>query len=66
MKIEFINKGAWITLPTFNPNEKEKKKFYFEYDLATGKLTELKDYEPEKPVPHWATVFPEARSKFCC
>lgn len=47
--------------PVTGKPKKEKKKFWFEYDLATGKLTELKDHEPEKAVPHWAAVSPDRK-----
>jgi dipeptidyl-peptidase 4 len=41
------------------PGKKEIKTFYFEYDLATGKLTELTDYKRPKRNPRWASVSPD-------
>lgn len=38
---------------------KEKKIFWFEYDLQSQKLTELKDYDPEKRHPRWANISPD-------
>ncbi|RYY31144.1 MAG: S9 family peptidase [Chitinophagaceae bacterium] len=41
------------------PGKKEIKTFYFEYDLASGKLTELTDYKRPKRNPRWASVSPD-------
>ncbi len=38
---------------------KEKERFYCEYNLSTGKVTHLKDFEPEKRYPSWANVSPD-------
>ena len=38
---------------------KEKKVFGFTYDLRQNKLTEVKDYEREKPIPSWASLSPD-------
>lgn len=38
---------------------KEKKVFYFDYNLTTGQLTELKDYDKEKEYPRWANISPD-------
>ncbi|RNI30107.1 S9 family peptidase [Rufibacter immobilis] len=39
----------------------EKKTFYFQYNLATRKLTELKDYEKPKQKPRWASISPDQK-----
>jgi dipeptidyl-peptidase 4 len=40
--------------------EKPKKKmFYFEYDLSTGKLTLLEEYEEPPEKPEWANISPD-------
>ncbi|MGB2763319.1 MAG: DPP IV N-terminal domain-containing protein [Candidatus Aminicenantaceae bacterium] len=40
--------------------EKPKKKiFYFEYDLATGKLSLLEDYKKPPERPKWASISPD-------
>ncbi|WEK35308.1 MAG: DPP IV N-terminal domain-containing protein [Candidatus Pseudobacter hemicellulosilyticus] len=41
--------------------EKENRIFYFEYNLLTGKLLELKDQEKRKPRPGWAAISPDKR-----
>lgn len=38
---------------------KEKKVFYFEYNLLTGSLTELKEYQKPKQRPSWASISPD-------
>lgn len=38
---------------------KEKKTFYFEYNLATATLTELKDFQKPKERPNWASISPD-------
>jgi len=38
----------------------EKKTFYFQYDLQTEKMTELKNYEKVKPRPTWASIAPDS------
>ena len=39
--------------------DRKKKVFHFEYDLQTGQLTEIKDYqEPQRP-PEWASISPD-------
>ncbi|MFW6140564.1 MAG: DPP IV N-terminal domain-containing protein [Acidobacteriota bacterium] len=37
----------------------EKKTFYFEYNLSTGKLTLLKEYEKPPEKPDWANISPD-------
>ncbi len=39
----------------------EKKVFYFEYNLLTGVLTELKDYEKPKARTSWASFSPDKK-----
>jgi dipeptidyl-peptidase 4 len=38
----------------------EKKTFYFQYNLQTQQLTELKNYEKVKPKPTWASIAPDS------
>lgn len=40
---------------------KEKKVFRFEYDIASGKLTDVTDKEEEKDYPRWASISPDGR-----
>ena len=44
-----------------NNTAKEKKTFYFEYNIATDQLTERKDYEKPKPRAPWASVSPDRK-----
>jgi dipeptidyl-peptidase-4 len=44
------------------PGRKEIKTFYFEYELATGKLTELTDYKKPKRNQRWASVSPDKKT----
>lgn len=39
----------------------KKKVFYFEYELATGKLHMLEDYEKPKERPRWASISPDSQ-----
>ncbi len=41
--------------------KKEKKTHGFEYDIATNKLTEVKDYKSPKPYPSWGNVSPDKK-----
>jgi len=41
---------------------KKKKILYFEYELATGKLTELKDFKKPKKKPEWASISPDGET----
>ena len=43
------------------PPTKEKKTFYFEYNLSTGELVELKEYQKPKPRPSWASISPDRK-----
>jgi len=38
----------------------EKKVFYFTYNLQTGNLAELKDFNKVKPKPAWASIAPDS------
>jgi len=38
---------------------RKKKVFHFEYDLQTGQLTLLKDFEPPARPPEWASISPD-------
>jgi len=44
------------------PGKKEIKTFYFEYELASGKLTELADYKKPLRNPRWASVSPDKQT----
>ena len=39
-----------------------EKRWWFEYDLATGALTLNDKYEPEKPKPTWVTMSPDKQT----
>ncbi len=41
--------------------KKIKKVFGFEYDIKSGALTEIKDYESKKPYPRWANISPDKK-----
>ena len=41
---------------------KEKKTFYFEYNLDNGALTELTDYKKPKRKPVWASIAPDSQT----
>lgn len=41
--------------------KKEKKVHGFEIDIATGTLTEIKDYKSPKPYPRWGSVSPDKK-----
>lgn len=42
--------------------KKKKKIFYFEYDLATGKLTLLEEYKKPPERPKWASISPDGET----
>ncbi len=42
--------------------KKKKKIFYFEYDLATGKLTLLEDYKKPPERAKWASISPDGET----
>jgi dipeptidyl-peptidase-4 len=41
------------------PPVREKKTFYFEYNLTTGDLVELNDFKKPKRKPNWASISPD-------
>ncbi len=41
--------------------QKEKKSYFFEYNLQTGALTELKDFQKPKDKPTWASISPNGQ-----
>jgi dipeptidyl-peptidase 4 len=44
------------------PPSREKKTFYFEYNLDTGVLTELAEFKKPKRKPTWASVSPDGQT----
>ena len=44
------------------PPVKEKKTFYFEYNLNTYVLTELTDYKKQRRKPQWASISPDSNT----
>ena len=42
------------------PPAKEKKTFYFEYNLNTQSLVELTDYKKQRRKPQWASISPDS------
>ncbi|MBL7739326.1 MAG: DPP IV N-terminal domain-containing protein [Chitinophagaceae bacterium] len=44
------------------PPKKEKKTFYFEYNINTGELVELSDFKKPKRNPRWASVSPDGQT----
>ncbi|MBC5993268.1 S9 family peptidase [Pontibacter cellulosilyticus] len=44
-----------------SPDSLQKKTFFFRYNLATGQLQELKDYEKPKPRARWASISPDEK-----
>ncbi len=44
------------------PEKGKKEVFYFSYDVASGKLTHLKDKEEEKKQLDWASVSPDGKT----
>ncbi|HEY4652261.1 MAG TPA: DPP IV N-terminal domain-containing protein, partial [Pontibacter sp.] len=53
IKKDRINKSA--------PDSLQKKTFYFQYNLNTQQLQELKDYEKPKKKPEWASISPDQK-----
>ncbi len=47
------------TVKKGSPPVKEKKTFYFEYNLSTGELTELSEFKKPKRKPNWANISPD-------
>lgn len=48
--------------PATTPPAREKKVFYFEYNLITGELTELADFKKPKRKPSWANISPDSNT----
>jgi dipeptidyl-peptidase-4 len=44
------------------PPVKERKVFYFEYNLLTGELIELTDFKKPKRKPSWASISPDGNT----
>jgi dipeptidyl-peptidase-4 len=44
------------------PPKKENKTFYFEYELGSGKLTELTDYKRPMRNQRWASISPDRKT----
>jgi dipeptidyl aminopeptidase/acylaminoacyl peptidase len=44
------------------PPVKERKIFYFEYNLITGELIELTDFKKPKRKPNWAAISPDGNT----
>ncbi len=44
------------------PPVREKKTFYFEYNLNTGELVELTDFKKTKRKPNWASISPDGNT----
>jgi dipeptidyl-peptidase 4 len=44
------------------PPVKEKKVYYFEYNLNTGELVQLSDFKKPKRKPSWASVSPDGQT----
>ena len=42
-------------------SKKVKKVHGFDYDIASGKLTEIKDYKTPKPYPRWGSISPDKK-----
>ncbi|MGV3538355.1 MAG: DPP IV N-terminal domain-containing protein [Rufibacter sp.] len=43
------------------PDSLEKRIFYFQYNLASRQLTELKEYQKPKQKPRWASISPDQK-----
>ncbi|MFN2439497.1 MAG: DPP IV N-terminal domain-containing protein, partial [Chitinophagaceae bacterium] len=44
------------------PPKKERKKFFFEYNLNNGQLVELSDFKKPKRRPAWASISPDGQT----
>ncbi len=44
------------------PPAKEKKVFYFEYNITTGQLVQLPDFKKPKRNPRWASISPDGQT----
>lgn len=50
------------TVKKGTPPVKEKKVYYFEYNLNTGELVQLSDFKKPKRKPNWASVSPDGQT----
>lgn len=57
-----IEKKDTTTTRRNAPPIREKKTFYFEYNLATGQLVELTDFKKPKRRPNWASISPDGQT----
>lgn len=55
-------KEAEKKVPEKPEPESKTVKLYFRYELSTGKLSILPDYEPPTPRPRWASVSPDEKT----
>ena len=44
------------------PPRKERKKFFFEYNINSGELVELTDFKKPKRSPRWASISPDGQT----
>jgi len=44
------------------PPRKERKKFFFEYNINSGELVELTDFKKPKRAPRWASISPDGQT----
>ena len=44
------------------PPKKERKRYYFEYNINTGQLVQLTDFKKPKRNPRWASVSPDGQT----
>lgn len=44
------------------PLKKERKKYFFEYNINTGQLVELTDFKKSKRKPTWASISPDGNT----
>lgn len=72
--LKFVKEEQWISFEVKSTEEeakkdstkkgtstKEKKTYYFEYNIAADSLVELKDHKKPKPKPSWANISPDQK-----
>ena len=72
--LKFVKEEQWISFEVKSTEEeskkdttkknaavKEKKIYYFEYNIAADSLVELKDHKKPKPKPSWANMSPDQK-----
>ena len=72
--LKFVKEEQWISFEVKSTEEetkkdstkkvattKEKKTFYFEYNIAADSLVELKDHKKPKAKPSWANISPDQK-----